>query len=448
MYKVKRSDDYLEHHGIKGQKWGKKNGPPYPLGYDDHSVEQKRLNPKGDLNNYDDAKKKSLKNDQTKSKRTDGNEEITQSKKVDQVEPKSSKPLALASKETSLDEVRKNILKSNPNAAIFDPSLADKTEEKSGNNFFQEHKKQIIAAVGAAAVAAGAVYVAKKIGDKDVDIDWDKEFADYEKNLKDAVNAQPLKTSSSSDDLNGFSSQSEKFMAEWFAEDVHRFDPISEEEFASLNDSNDKPIMLQAGQQMFRMAKSNHSSLRDDLEYVSFTPEDRERYKGFLPQMWKTRSFSRIDEVFESSLKAKEEIKAPSKREAIKLMEQAVRSVSPGYSDSDYRSDVLKNFNQYSARMVNRSDPVVRAFTKELQKAGYNAVVDYNDAGRLSDSPLILLNGAKSASVQKVSSVTREEAFKTFQNIPSLSKNKDFSVNDYSALPFEYKWTMGQYLKP
>lgn len=25
------SEEYLAHHGIKGQKWGKKNGPPYPL---------------------------------------------------------------------------------------------------------------------------------------------------------------------------------------------------------------------------------------------------------------------------------------------------------------------------------------------------------------------------------------------------------------------------------
>lgn len=34
--------DYLAHHGILGQKWGKKNGPPYPLGYGDHSASEKR----------------------------------------------------------------------------------------------------------------------------------------------------------------------------------------------------------------------------------------------------------------------------------------------------------------------------------------------------------------------------------------------------------------------
>lgn len=28
---------YLAHHGILGQKWGKKNGPPYPLNPEDHS---------------------------------------------------------------------------------------------------------------------------------------------------------------------------------------------------------------------------------------------------------------------------------------------------------------------------------------------------------------------------------------------------------------------------
>lgn len=30
-FKIERNPEYLEHHGILGQKWGTQNGPPYPL---------------------------------------------------------------------------------------------------------------------------------------------------------------------------------------------------------------------------------------------------------------------------------------------------------------------------------------------------------------------------------------------------------------------------------
>ena len=36
------AEDYLMHHGIKGQKWGDRNGPPYPLGSDQKSAREKR----------------------------------------------------------------------------------------------------------------------------------------------------------------------------------------------------------------------------------------------------------------------------------------------------------------------------------------------------------------------------------------------------------------------
>lgn len=42
LYKFKMADESLSHHGIEGQKWGVKNGPPYPLDAGDHSAAEKR----------------------------------------------------------------------------------------------------------------------------------------------------------------------------------------------------------------------------------------------------------------------------------------------------------------------------------------------------------------------------------------------------------------------
>lgn len=44
MWYVRKLDskNELYHHGIKGQKWGSKNGPPYPLGASDHSSAERK----------------------------------------------------------------------------------------------------------------------------------------------------------------------------------------------------------------------------------------------------------------------------------------------------------------------------------------------------------------------------------------------------------------------
>lgn len=39
----------LRHHGIKGQKWGVKNGPPYPLGVSDYSASERKASWKASL---------------------------------------------------------------------------------------------------------------------------------------------------------------------------------------------------------------------------------------------------------------------------------------------------------------------------------------------------------------------------------------------------------------
>ena len=48
----------LAHHGILGQKWGKKNGPPYPLDASDHSSSEKKAGWRRSLSNRSSDKKK------------------------------------------------------------------------------------------------------------------------------------------------------------------------------------------------------------------------------------------------------------------------------------------------------------------------------------------------------------------------------------------------------
>ena len=45
--KINRLKNELKHHGVKGQKWGVQNGPPYPLKYEAHSVAEKKFMSKG-----------------------------------------------------------------------------------------------------------------------------------------------------------------------------------------------------------------------------------------------------------------------------------------------------------------------------------------------------------------------------------------------------------------
>lgn len=80
--KVYYYTSHLAHHGIKGQKWGVENGPPYPLGSGDHNASERKAGWRSSL------KKSSDKNNKKASR---GDEENSDKKKKFQLTDKQKK---------------------------------------------------------------------------------------------------------------------------------------------------------------------------------------------------------------------------------------------------------------------------------------------------------------------------------------------------------------------
>ncbi len=127
----------LTHHGIKGQKWGQRNGPPYPLGASDHSSAEKKAGTKG----WSKEAKNDAKQSSTKVSKTP-----TANKKV--------------------DEYRFEMIN---RYSKSDPSKAKKYKNASNEELAEEYQrrknieKTVLIAAGVVGISA-ACYLAYKSG--------------------------------------------------------------------------------------------------------------------------------------------------------------------------------------------------------------------------------------------------------------------------------------------
>ena len=172
----------------------------------------------------------------------------------------------------------------------------------------------------------------------------------------------------------------------------------------------------------------------DELEtdrrlYVTVKESDSKKYRGMYAEQLRNRSPWK-NTVYETSLTARERIKAPSHREAKKLFKEYRESLS-----SNDKRITPANYTQFNQMLVTSGadgkDTSINAdFYNMLKDKGYNALIDSNDqfkSGYDTRKPLIVFNAAKSLNTIGHNVVKENESKKLAQGQTAIVIGKAFA---------------------
>lgn len=156
-----------------------------------------------------------------------------------------------------------------------------------------------------------------------------------------------------------------------------------------LNSLSSDDTILRKGIKMHRISSKSVEDYAGEGKriYVSYLRKDNRIYKESMPKFlrrWGREGIISDDgtKAYEHILKTKKDIKIPSKKAMAEMYMEATKS-----------SEVDRGWYQRFMENLNDSDkPEVKRFFELAKERGYNAVVDENDAGNFTKSPLILLN--------------------------------------------------------
>jgi len=200
-------------------------------------------------------------------------------------------------------------------------------------------------------------------------------------------------------------------------------------------------VSLKAGSFVHRISSTKESSIRDGGFFAAYKPEDVERYKAVLPGFWQSWGMGDANKGgFKVNLKAKTEIKAPSGKESVEVFRNLLLKNPQAFidinaihkqqgSNRDLR-DILKNndpkdqettkalFQAFSLYWTEQGAKatITQAYFRDIKARGYNALIDFNDSGKLADAPLRLLDG-KAFEIDSVDDVSATDIYKSAKTL-------------------------------
>lgn len=414
-----RYGSYLTHHGIKGMHWGKRNGPPYPLGYSSHTAEQKRKNPKAllDGNENTNPKKSKFKNQNGSKKKTDKRDNL----EID----KDARFLA-------------TIPKKSKNSKMSKTAKANAKKTNFKNDDVHRNTKKILAAAAITAGVGAGIYFA------------------YKYNAVERIsNYIHGRSSEGGDGVGKPTNPSSVFPSMQKALPPPQHTALTLKE--AVKDPNIKKILnkslsevdtiLPAGTEIKRQTGSKDFDLQKTAGkalYTTFKESDTAVYRQFLGDWAET------GERYEVTMKALNDIKMPSDVKAIEIFNR-LWETNPEYKEGIVEQiQKVSGLPKASAQAIVEQDPFSRGmytlvkggkdaqiFYAELRKEGYNAVRDYFDSpvpgtGMLKDSYIsdhatIIIDAVKDLKVtdiSKVDSITfGDDTEKTLADLRLIKKS-------------------------
>lgn len=187
--------NYLVHHGVKEQKWGVKNGPPYPLDASQVPAEQRKANPKIYSDKKEDSNKKKNSNHPNYSKRRFSRKEIRNMSDQDL-----RKLVDRRYKEKEYYEVTRSVNEmSNPVKAAIAQGLRE-----AGKNAIRDVSKEVFVWAGQKVIGLILSQNGKKYNKEDVgNALFGKLYKSIEKEMQQRIHRENRNKDNKDQDQNG-----------------------------------------------------------------------------------------------------------------------------------------------------------------------------------------------------------------------------------------------------
>lgn len=204
-------------------------------------------------------------------------------------------------------------------------------------------------------------------------------------------------------------------------------------ETIKYSELSSKSVTIKRGQEFYRTTKRKDETLKD-MTYVSYTKQDRDRYRTVMASPRGLRFAKRAySPTYEAVFKSTKALKSPSEKERfdafVDLMDsksitvrgltgpktitgrEYLRNTGIGsISDKKLESRALgeKYYHKFTQTQF-QNRPINTAYFNKVRDKGYNAIIDDNDRGIVSDKPLMVLSPNTSLRSISVRQLTNDE---------------------------------------